>query len=151
MTEIQDTDNFITELLEATNSDPAGLLQYLHAVQYRYSYIPEVAVRQLASALQLTEAGVRGVIGFYSFLHDSPRGDYDILFSDSITDHMCNSRALLDDLCMRLGVEPGTPRADGRVSVDATSCTGMCDQAPGGLINGILTGASTVRIGPLTD
>ena len=64
MTEIQDTDNFITELLEATNSDPAGLLQYLHAIQYRYSYIPEVAVRQLASALQLTEAGVRGVIGF---------------------------------------------------------------------------------------
>lgn len=147
MTEIQDTDNFITELLEATNSDPAGLLQYLHAVQYRYSYIPEVAVRQLASALQLTEAGVRGVIGFYSFLHDSPRGDYDILFSDSITDHMSNSRALLDDLCMRLGVEPGTPREDGRVSVDATSCTGMCDQGPALLVNGrVVTKLDSYRV-----
>jgi len=113
------------------------LLQHLHAIQYRYSYIPEASIHQLGSTLDLPEAQVRGVISFYSFLHETARGDYDILFSDSITDHMLGSRALMADLCTRLGVEPGIPREDGRVTVDTTSCTGMCDQGPAILVNGL--------------
>jgi [NiFe] hydrogenase diaphorase moiety large subunit len=38
-------------------------------------------------------------------------------------------------LCHRLKVQPGVMRHDGRVSVAATSCTGMCDQGPALLIN----------------
>ncbi len=136
MVALPDPEDFTRELLVASNSDRGRLLQYLHAIQQRYSHIPETSVHQLALALRLSESRIRGVIGFYSFLHDTPRGDYDILFSDSITDHMLGSRVLLGDLCTRLGVEPGLPRADGRVTVDVTSCTGMCDQGPAILING---------------
>jgi [NiFe] hydrogenase diaphorase moiety large subunit len=97
--------------------------------------------------LGLTEAHIRGVIGYYSFLHDTPRGDFDVLFSDSITDHMLGSRSLLRDLSGRLGVETGVPRADGRVTVATSSCTGMCDQGPAMLVNGrAVTNLDTYRI-----
>jgi len=112
------------------------LLQYLCEIQQRLSFIPGDAITQLATLLRMPESEIRGVIGFYSFLHEHARGDYDILLSDSITDHLLGSRILLQQLCNRLGVEPGVPRADGRVTVDTTSCTGICDQGPAMLVNG---------------
>jgi [NiFe] hydrogenase diaphorase moiety large subunit len=53
-----------------------------------------------------------------------------VLFSDNITDRMLGSGELLDRLCNKLWVERGKVSEDGLVSVDTTSCTGMCDQGP---------------------
>jgi len=113
------------------------LLQYLYALQGHFSHVPPEAIDRLASDLELPASHIRGVIAFYSFLHEMPRGDFDILFSDSITDHMQGSRELHRQLCERLGVASGQPRPDGRVTVDLTSCTGMCDQGPALLVNGL--------------
>lgn len=126
----------LTARLLTDSGDPTQLVQHLHTLQRHYSHIPGSCIRRLADGLGLTEAHIRGVIGFYSFLEEIPRGDYDVRFSDSITDHMLGSRPLLWDLCTRLGVELGVPRPDGRVTVATTSCTGMCDQGPALLING---------------
>jgi [NiFe] hydrogenase diaphorase moiety large subunit len=128
-------DEFIADLT-ASNSRPDHLLQYLYEIQYEYSCIPQQAISILAEKLSLTESHISGVVGFYSFLHLAPRGAYDILISDSITDHMLGSREFLNLLCDKLGVQAGQPRADGRVTVDTTSCTGMCEQGPAMLVNG---------------
>ena len=133
-----------------TSSDAArlNLLQDLCQIQHRLSYIPGEAIAQLAALTRLPESGINGVIDFYTFLHTQPRGKYDILLSDSITDHMLGSRTLLQQLCTQLGVEPGVPRADGRVTVDTTSCTGLCDQGPAMLVNGYaVSRLSDSRIG----
>jgi [NiFe] hydrogenase diaphorase moiety large subunit len=145
-------EEFISRITTTANNLPGHLLQYLYEIQYQYSYVPQQAIRLLAEKLSLTESHIRGVIGFYSFLHDSPRGAYDVLVSDSITDHMLGSRSLLDALCTRLGVTPGTPRQDGRVTVDTTSCTGMCDQGPAMLVNGwTITRLDESRIAEITE
>lgn len=127
---------FISDITRYTNNQPGHLLQYLYDIQYQYSCISAAAIKLLSEKLSLTESHIRGVISFYSFLHETPRGNFDILLSDSITDHMLGSRELLQQLCSKLDVKPGAPRADGRVSVDITSCTGMCDQGPALLVNG---------------
>lgn len=129
-------DTFIDEITAATNNRPDYLLQNLYEIQYQYSCVSGQAIKLLADKLSLTETFIQGVVGFYSFLHTTPRGHFDILVSDSITDHMLGSRELLDSLCNKLGVALGQPRADGRVTVDTTSCTGMCEQGPAMLVNG---------------
>jgi len=136
MQEFGNVDEFVGQLMAGGGKHPGQLLQYLYALQYRYSCIPPHAIELLATQLQLPAARIHGVIEFYSFLHTTPRGAYDILFSDSITDHMLGSRELLAEFCRLLGVQPGEPRGDGRVSVDVTSCTGICDQGPALLVNG---------------
>ena len=136
MEEFLGVDEFVGELITGGGKHSGQLLQYLYELQYRYSCIPPRAIELLATQLELPVARVHGVIEFYSFLHATPRGAYDILFSDSITDHMLGSRELLAELCQRLDVQPGVPRADGRVTVDVTSCTGICDQGPALLVNG---------------
>jgi [NiFe] hydrogenase diaphorase moiety large subunit len=85
------------------------------------------------SALRL--AHVQGVAGFYRFLHTRPVGTYRVLFSNNITDRMLGNEALMRDLCERLGVTRGQVRADGRVSIELASCTGLCDQGPALLVN----------------
>jgi [NiFe] hydrogenase diaphorase moiety large subunit len=85
----------------------------------------------------LPRAQVEGVAGYYAFLHLAPVGRYHVLFSDNVTDRMRGSEVLLERLCTSLWIERGKVSEDGLVSVDTTSCTGMCDQAPALLVNGV--------------
>jgi [NiFe] hydrogenase diaphorase moiety large subunit len=136
MTQDEIIESIIASAGASSDAARLNLLQYLCQIQLRVSYIPGEAITQLAGLTRMPESEIHGVIDFYTFLHTQPRGKYDILLSDSITDHMLGSRKLLQQLCNRLGVEPGVTRADGRVTVDTTSCTGLCDQGPAMLVNG---------------
>jgi len=73
---------------------------------------------------------VQGVPVSIASCTPSRLGAYRVLFSDNVTDRLLGSEALLADLCQRLGVVPGQLSADGLVSVDRASCTGLCDQGP---------------------
>jgi len=132
-----DIKHFIDKLLVVHGDTPDHLLQHLSKIQSRYSHIPEDALQYLSKRLEIPEAEIVSVVYFYSFLHMRARGDFDIRFSDNITDRMLGNLPLLESLCKKLGVEPGEPRADGRVTVDLTSCTGLCDQGPALLVNGM--------------
>ena len=144
--------SFVSDSLGRIGRDPALLLQHLIAVQQRFSFIPGVAVEGLADALDVTRTQVRSAVAFYAFLHEEPRGDFDILFSDNITDRMLGSQRLFRLLCERLGTKPGITREDGRVTVGLTSCTGLCDQGPAMLINGrALTNLDAGRIDRIAD
>ncbi len=122
--------------LAVLGAGPETVLQHLIALQHAFSYVPEEAVARLVAALGVTRAQILAAVDFYAFLHQTPRGRFDIRFSDNITDRMLGSEALLAQLCAALGVRPGEPREDGAVCVDCTSCTGMCDQGPAALVNG---------------
>jgi len=114
---------------------PHSLVQLLREAQELQGWLPRTLLAGLAHELGLTLAQVEGVASFYRFLHLRPVGRWRVLFSDNITDRLLGSQALMADLCARLRVRPGEMRADGRVSVAPTSCTGLCDQGPALLIN----------------
>jgi len=123
-------------LLDRHPRRPQSLLQVLREVQEAHGHIPPGADIAIADGLDVPLARVRGVAGFYSFLSLEPQGRYRVLFSDNITDRMLGSRELMQALCGKLWLEPGRVSEDGLVSVDATSCTGLCDQGPALLVNG---------------
>jgi [NiFe] hydrogenase diaphorase moiety large subunit len=113
------------------------VLQILREVQLAQNVIRDADVEVIAESLNIPRTKIQALIDFYSFLHDKPRGTYDIYFSDSITDHMLGSRESARVLCEELGVEPGVPGEDGLACVDFTSCTGLCERGPAVLVNGI--------------
>jgi [NiFe] hydrogenase diaphorase moiety large subunit len=135
---MKNLEGIIEGLLSETDNAPDRLLQYLCTIQYLYSHVPATAVQLLADRLKIPAAEIFGVVVFYSFLHRKARGDFDILFSDNITDRMLGNLPLLNSLCEKLGVKPGETRSDERVTVDLTSCTGICDQGPALLVNGVV-------------
>ncbi len=134
-------------VLDRYQFDPGKLVQILREAQDALSYLPQAAVTYIAAKVGLPRARVEGVAGFYSFLHLEPVGRYRVLFSDNITDRMLGSTELMSRMCNKLWLERGKVSEDGLVSVDTTSCTGMCDQGPAILINGrALTQLSADRI-----
>jgi len=138
---------FIQQVVENNNFKPVRLLAILREVQSKFLYISKDAIEIVAELLNIERTQIISVIEFYSFFHLQPRGQYDILISDSITDLMMEKQSLIEYLSTQLNVEIGTVREDGLVSLGNTSCTGMCDQGPAGLINGYaLTCLSKQRI-----
>jgi len=116
-------------------AEPTQLLQILREAQEELGWISPQAACAIASGLDVPVTNVQSVLQFYSFLYDEPRGRYRILFSDNITDRMLNSHTLLEHMLKRLKLKRGEVSSDGAVSVDLTSCTGMCDQGPAALVN----------------
>lgn len=129
--------SYVTDKLLAGCGDRNLLLQYLVAIQDEYHCVPPEAITVLSGELFLSETEIHGVIEFYSFLHLQPRGEYDILFSDSITDRMLGSPDLFERLACQLNLQPGTSPQPAHVSLGTTSCTGMCEQGPACLVNGL--------------
>jgi [NiFe] hydrogenase diaphorase moiety large subunit len=111
-----------------------ALLQLLIDLQSHFNHVPATAVDQLAMALGIPRTEILGLIDFYAFLHREPRGAYDILFSDNIIDRMQGSRARAAQLSQLIGCPVGG--SNDLASIDFTSCTGLCDQGPGLLVNG---------------
>jgi [NiFe] hydrogenase diaphorase moiety large subunit len=114
----------------------SNLLQILIEAQEPEGWLPPAVITRIAQAVAWPRGRVEGVASFYAFLHLRPAGRYRVRFSDNITDRMAGSPALLRRLCSQLWVEKGKVSEDGLVSVDTTSCTGMCDQGPALLVNG---------------
>lgn len=142
----------IQEIVQAYHGNATHLLQILWRVQEQYSCISNAAIACVAQELNLTRAHVEGVARFYSFFHEIPRGQYDIYFSDNIIEQMQGKAELMAYMMQKLGVELGKPRADGRVTIDNTSCIGMSDQGPAALINGYpLTRLSKTKINRIVD
>ena len=142
---------FIQDLAKTHRNQATHLLHILREVQAHYHYIPKAAIDQLAQLLNISRTQIISVVEFYSFFHLTPRGKYELLISDSVTDHMLGKQSLLDYLSEKLNVAVGEVRQDGLVSLENTSCTGMCDQGPAGLVNGYaLTRLDHAKIDQIT-
>lgn len=108
------------------------LLHRLHDLQSQYLHIPAETIAPLAAELSLPISQVQAVIDFYSFFTRTPRGRFNLLFSNCTS---CGDLSLMQQLCTLLGVKAGQTSSDGLVSIDQTSCIGMCDQGPALLVN----------------
>ena len=138
MTEaMTDLEPRVRRIVTRWDHDPTGLVQILREVQEEFGYLPPPAAVEIARLLRIPYSRVTGVASFYSFMALQPCGSYRVLFSDNITDRMAGNERLMEALCHRLWVEPGKVSEDGLVSVGRTSCTGLCDQGPALLVNGI--------------
>ena len=126
----------LDDLLRRFPVSPQNLLQVLRAIQASFGHVSPAAIEALVQQWGLSYTAVRSVVSFYHFLSFEPRGRYTVYLSDSVTDRMLDSEALLAQLCSRLGVAESLTRPDGLASVHRTSCTGLCDQGPAGLVNG---------------
>ena len=145
-------ERLLPPILLRYRSDPSALVQMLREVQEACNWIPPAAISRLSRELGLPYARIEGVAGFYSFLHTVPVGKYRILFSDNITDRMLGSTVLMERLCNKLWLERGKLSEDGLVSVDTTSCTGLCDQGPAMLVNGLaIARVSAERIDAIVE
>ncbi len=141
----------VSAVLAKHQHDPTRLVQILRDLMAAQRHLTPQDLTAIAKGLALPRGRVEGVAGFYSFFATEPRGAYRVLFSDSITDRMAGSVELRQRLLDAFHLRLGEVSRDGLLSVDVTSCTGLCDQGPAMLVNGVAIPRLThARIGAIS-
>ena len=142
----------IDAVLERHHREGSRLVQILREIQEALGWLSPTTLTHVADAVGWPRAKVSGTASFYSFFHTRSRGKYCVLWSDNITDRMLGNTDLMDAMCKKLWLEPGRVSEDGLVSVNTTSCTGMCDQGPALLVNyRAVTRMSQARVGEMVS
>jgi formate dehydrogenase subunit gamma len=125
-----------TNIIRRHDGREGAMLPILHDLQAVFGCVPPAAVRLVADALNLTRAEVHGVVSFYHDFREQPAGQHVLKLCRA---EACQSmdgeriaRAFLD----RLGVDWGDTTADGRLTVEATYCLGLCACAPSAMLDG---------------
>ena len=116
------------------------LLPILHAVQAEFGHIPAAAHAPIAEALNITRAELHGVISFYHDFREKPAGVHVIRICRSEACQAVGGVALSEAVLARLGLDSHGTTPDGRVTVEAVYCLGLCACGPAAMVDGVLKG-----------
>ena len=114
-------------LIQRYPNPQACLLPALWLVQEARGWISDGSVAEVAQALDLTPAYVKGVVTFYTMYHTHPVGRHFIQVCTTSPCGLCGAdetmRALLEATGCR---ELGATSPDGRFTVIEVECLGAC-------------------------
>jgi formate dehydrogenase subunit gamma len=113
----------IADILAEHKHREGPLLPILHDVQKAFGHVSEDAMREIASALNLTRAEVYGVVSFYHDFRKEAEARPVL--------KLCRAEA-----CKARGVEALVPIADNqsRIKVEAIYCLGLCAVGPSAMV-----------------
>lgn len=128
----------VQTILEKYDKDSYRLMDILIDVQKEMGFISDQAVKEIATAVNLSEVDVEQTISFYHFFHRKPAGKYQIYLNDSAMSVLKGHKKVKEAFENACGIKFGQVTADGTIGLFNTACIGMSDQEPAALINGVM-------------
>ncbi|MDO8976208.1 formate dehydrogenase subunit gamma [Reyranella sp.] len=125
-----------TEIVRRHDVREGALLPILHDLQAAFGYVPEPAIPFLAHALNITRAEVHGVVSFYHDFRREPAGRHVLKLCRAEACQSMDGEALARRLLDRFVLDWGGTTPDGRVTIEATYCLGLCASAPSAMLDG---------------
>ncbi|WP_295559496.1 formate dehydrogenase subunit gamma [uncultured Hyphomicrobium sp.] len=116
------------------------LMPILHAVQEAFGLVPEEVIPVLARELNLSRAEVHGVVTFYHDFRRELPGKHILKLCRAEACQSMGCERLVARAEDRLGIECGGTSADGRVTLEAVYCLGLCATAPSAMLDGRVVG-----------
>ena len=120
----------VDSVIEKHAGDPGALIQVLHYAQERLGYVPRDVQVKVAEGLGVSLADVYGVITFYSFFREKPRGKYTVSSCQGTACYVRGAPDVLARLERELGIKAGDSTPDGMFSIEIVRCLGACGLAP---------------------
>ena len=112
------------------------LLPILHDLQAKFGCISPLAIVFVADALNLTRAEVHGVASFYHDFRDTPAGRHVLKLCRAEACQSMDAEAVARQALDRFGVEWGGTTPDGRLTIEAIYCLGLCSCGPSAMLDG---------------
>ena len=131
------------EVIAAHATGDGATLPILHALQEVFGCVPEAAVPIIADVLNLSQAEIHGVVTFYHDFRRAPPGRHVLKLCRAEACQSVGGDALAARARAKLGVDWGETTRDGRVTLDAVFCLGLCATAPSAMIDNRLVGRLT--------
>ncbi|MGB2798709.1 MAG: NADH-quinone oxidoreductase subunit NuoE [Dehalococcoidia bacterium] len=121
-----------------------SLIPILQDIQSAYHYLPEHALRTVASQLDLPLVQVYGVATFFKAFSLKPRGQHTVTVCLGTACHVRGAPSVLDEVKRRLCIEPGDTTEDMKFTLETVNCLGACALGPILVVDGKYHG----QIGP---
>jgi formate dehydrogenase subunit gamma len=133
-------DALVREIADAFEGVEGATLPILHKVQEALGYVPDSALPIVAEALNISRAEIYGVVTFYHDFRREPPGRHVVKLCRAEACQAMGGREVAAHLKKRLGVDFGETSPDGRVTLEAVYCLGLCATAPSAMVDGRLVG-----------
>ena len=126
----------LDEILTRYPTKMAALLPALWIVQHERGWVSEEGMVEVAEALELTPAYVKGVVTFYTMYHQHPVGRHFIQVCTTSPCNVCGAEDVVDAFLKYTGCfELGQTSPDGKYTVIEVECLGACGFATPIMIN----------------
>jgi [NiFe] hydrogenase diaphorase moiety large subunit len=129
---------FIKSVCQKHGNDRNRLMEIVRAVQQRCGCVNSELVDGIAECLALPRVEVEGVVTFYAFLSEEPKGKVVIRLCDDVVDELNGVARVAKVFEEEFGIRLGQSTPDGKVTLEWTPCIGMSDQAPAALVNDVV-------------
>lgn len=132
---VKDDFNELKHIIDKTGHEESALISILHKTQEYYGYIPRQAQGFIAHELKIPASKVYGVVSFYSYFVEKPKGKYQISVCLGTACYVKGAADVLKRLESELGIKFGETTPDLKFSIAQTRCLGDCSNAPVLMIN----------------
>jgi len=107
------------------------VIPVLQAIQEKYNYLPEEALRRVCEISEITPAQIVGVASFYSQFRFTPAGQHMIKVCVGTACHVKGAGLVYDAMKRELGLGEGEDTtASGQYTIEKVNCLGCCTLAP---------------------
>ncbi len=114
----------------------AALLPALWVVQRERGWISDRNMAEVAEALGITPAYVKGVVTFYTMYHQHPVGRNFVQVCTTSPCNICGAEGVVKAFLEQTGAtDPGATSPDGKWTIIEVECLGACGFATPVLIN----------------
>ena len=116
------------------------LITILHKAQNIFGYLPHEVQLFVSRKLNMPAAKVNGVVTFYSYFTEEPRGEHVINVCMGTACFVRGAEDILHDIEDKLKIKAGQTTKDGKYTIDALRCVGACGLAPVVIVDGKVHG-----------
>lgn len=120
----------IAAIVDKHRGERGDLIAILEDIQTKYSYLPEEALRAVATQTGRSLVDIYGVATFYKWFSLKPRGKHLITCCLGTACHVRGAPRIADELERHLDVKAGETTADGEVTLETQNCLGGCALGP---------------------
>jgi len=145
--ELKDIDDIVAK----EGGTQKSVIPVLQAIQEKYNYLPEEALRRVCEISEITAAQIVGVASFYSQFRFSPAGEHMIKVCVGTACHVKGAGQVYDAMKRELGLEAHEDTtSSGTYTIEKVNCLGCCTLAPVVQIDEVTYGhVSTSQVGSL--
>ena len=125
----------IASIVSGIGTEKRFIIPILQAIQAKYNYLPEDALRSFCEITDITLEQVMGVASFYAQFRLEPVGEHLVKVCVGTACHIRGAAAIQDQIENLLGIKAGETTKDGKFTIEVVACVGACAMAPVVIVN----------------
>jgi formate dehydrogenase subunit gamma len=131
-----DHKDVVQGILDAHRGVEGSALPILHDVQEAIGYVPDEVLPLIAEDLNISRAEMYGIVTFYHDFRRQPAARHTLKVCRAEACQARGSDRVADAIEGALGIRFGETSPDGRVTLEAVYCLGLCAVGPSALLDG---------------